>query len=103
MAALFDDAFVGQHQYGTGVAYGGQAVGNGECGAPSHQPLQGLLHQVTEVISVLHGINIKGLQVECHEGIFECSTQMFMHNTAEVKAILSSLKKVKDVKEAGRR
>jgi len=64
---------------------------------------QGLLHQVTEVISVLHGINIKGLQVECHEGIFECSTQMFMHNTAEVKAILSSLKKVKDVKEAGRR
>ena len=63
---------------------------------------QGLLHQITEVISVLHSANIIRLQVNCKSGIFESTIQMFVHGTKEVKGIISSLKKVRDVKEVTR-
>jgi len=63
---------------------------------------KGLLHQITQVISVLHDINIISLHVECKDGIFESSFQMFMHNTKEVKDIVKSIKSLKDVEEVSR-
>lgn len=62
----------------------------------------GLLHKMTEVISQLHEINIRKLEVECNSGIFECTIQMFIHDTKEVDEILSSLRDIQDVKETSR-
>ena len=62
----------------------------------------GLLHKMTQVISQLHGINIRKLEVECENGIFECNIQMFVHNTKEVDETVSSLKDIQDVKEVAR-
>ncbi len=62
----------------------------------------GLLHEITQVISQLHGVNIRKLEIECNDGIFECRIQMFVHDTGEVKDILASLKAIPDVKEAAR-
>jgi GTP pyrophosphokinase len=62
----------------------------------------GLLHKMTQVISHLFGINIRKLEVECDDGIFECTIQMFVHDTKEVDEIISSLREIPDVKEATR-
>ncbi|MBO4674334.1 MAG: bifunctional (p)ppGpp synthetase/guanosine-3',5'-bis(diphosphate) 3'-pyrophosphohydrolase [Bacteroidaceae bacterium] len=62
----------------------------------------GLLHKMTQVISQLHGINIRKLEVECENGIFECNIQMFVHNTKDVDEIITSLLEIQDVKEVAR-
>ena len=62
----------------------------------------GLLHEMTQVISQLHGINIHKLEVECDDGIFECTIQMYVHDTKEVDEIISGLRDIPDVKEASR-
>lgn len=62
----------------------------------------GLLHEITEVISHLHNSNIRKLEIEVNEGIFESIIQMYVHDTDEVKEILTSLKHIQDVKEAAR-
>ncbi|MBR1521573.1 MAG: bifunctional (p)ppGpp synthetase/guanosine-3',5'-bis(diphosphate) 3'-pyrophosphohydrolase [Bacteroidaceae bacterium] len=62
----------------------------------------GLLHEMTQVISQLHGVNIRKLEVECDNGIFECNIQMYVHDTKEVSDILASLRNIPDVKEAAR-
>lgn len=62
----------------------------------------GLLHEMTQVISQLHGINIRKLEVECDDGIFECSIQMYVHDTQEVEATIASLRQIQDVKEVSR-
>ena len=62
----------------------------------------GLLHEMTQVISQLHGVNIRKLEVECDNGIFECNIQMYVHDTKEVSDILASLRHIPDVTEAAR-
>ena len=62
----------------------------------------GLLHEMTQVISVLHGINIRKVEIECDKGIFECNIQMYVHGTKEVDEVLTSLRKIADLKEASR-
>lgn len=62
----------------------------------------GLLHEMTQVISQLHEVNIRKLEVECDNGIFECNIQMYVHDTKEVNDILASLREIPDVKEAAR-
>lgn len=62
----------------------------------------GLLHKMTQVISQLHGINIRKLEVECENGIFECNIQIFVHDTKDVDDIIKSLLEIQDVKEVAR-
>ena len=62
----------------------------------------GLLHEMTQVISMLHGVNIRKLEVECDGGLFECNIQMYVHDTQEVEEIISSLRNIPDLKEATR-
>lgn len=62
----------------------------------------GLLHEMTQVISQLHGLNIRKLSVECADGIFECNIQMYVHDTKEVNELVQSLRDIPDVKEASR-
>lgn len=62
----------------------------------------GLLHEMTQVISQLHGVNIRKLEVSCEDGIFECTIQMYVHDTEEVDEIVGGLREIQDVKEASR-
>lgn len=62
----------------------------------------GLLHEMTQVISQLHGVNIRKLSVECDDGIFECNMQMYVHDTKEVNEVLTSLRNIPHVKAASR-
>ena len=62
----------------------------------------GLLHDMTEVISHLHAVNIRKLEVECADGIFECSMQVYVHDKKDVDDILTSLRGIPDVQEAAR-
>ena len=62
----------------------------------------GLLHEMTQVISMLHGINIRKVEIECDKGIFECNIQMYVHDTKEVDELLTSLRKIANLKEASR-
>lgn len=62
----------------------------------------GLLHKMTEVISQLHEINIRKLEIECEGGIFECTIQMFVHDTKEADEIVKALGDIQDIKEATR-
>lgn len=59
----------------------------------------GILNQITQVISQLHGCNIRGLSVECDQGIFDCHVHLYVHNTRELKDIMLSLKQIPDVDE----
>lgn len=62
----------------------------------------GLIHDITQVISQLHGINIRKLEIETIEGIFEGRIQMFVHDMNEVNEIIKGLREIKDVKEVAR-
>ena len=62
----------------------------------------GLLHEMTQVISQLYGININKLEVECADGLFDCKLQMYVHDTKEVEETLASLRNIPDVKEVSR-
>lgn len=62
----------------------------------------GLLNQITQVISQLHNVNIRRLEIEVKEGIFESKISFFVHDTKEVTDIIYSLKKIPDIKEVAR-
>ncbi|MBR0046688.1 MAG: bifunctional (p)ppGpp synthetase/guanosine-3',5'-bis(diphosphate) 3'-pyrophosphohydrolase [Bacteroidaceae bacterium] len=62
----------------------------------------GLLHEMTQVISQLHGVNIHKLEVTCEDGIFECTIQMVVHDTKETDEIIAGLRVIQDVKEVSR-
>lgn len=62
----------------------------------------GLLNQITQVISQLHNVNIRRLEIEVKEGIFESKISFFVHDTKEVNDIIYSLKKIPDIKEVAR-
>ena len=62
----------------------------------------GLLNQITQVISTLHNVNIRRLEIEVNDGIFESRISFYVHDTKEVKDIIYELKQIPDVKEVSR-
>ncbi len=63
----------------------------------------GLLNQITQVISQLLNVNIRRLEIETNEGIFECNIQVFVHDTTDVDKVIDNLKTIPYVKEIQRR
>lgn len=62
----------------------------------------GLLNQITQVISQLLSVNIRKLEIETKEGLFEGKIYVFVHDTSDVRNIINNLKKIPDIKEVGR-
>ena len=62
----------------------------------------GVLNHITEVIYKLLAVNVRRLEIESNDGIFEATVQLYVHDTQEVKSIIKSLKKISDVKEVTR-
>lgn len=62
----------------------------------------GLLNEVTQVISRQLGVNIRKLNLETNDGIFEGKIQLYVHDVDDVKAICNNLLKVPNIKSVTR-
>lgn len=62
----------------------------------------GLLNQITQVISKLLNVNIRKLEIESDDGLFEGKVQVYVHDTADVEVIINNLKKIPDIKTVAR-
>lgn len=62
----------------------------------------GVLNKITGVISNIHNLNIRRLEVDCNDGLFESKLRLFVHDTKELKDIMNALKKVPNVEEVAR-
>lgn len=62
----------------------------------------GLLNQITQVISKLLNVNIRKLEIESDDGLFEGKVQVYVHDTDDVAVIIDNLKKIPDVKTVAR-
>ena len=62
----------------------------------------GLLNQITQVISKLLNVNIRKLEIESDDGLFEGRVQVYVHDTDDVEVIIDNLKKIPDIKTVAR-
>ena len=63
---------------------------------------KGILLGITKVISEVNDINISSLKVDCKDGLFDCTVQVYVHNRKGARALISALSKVSGVKEVSR-
>lgn len=62
----------------------------------------GLLNEITQVISRQLNVNIRKLDIETNDGIFEGKVQLYVHDVDDVKAITNNLRKIKNIKSVTR-
>lgn len=62
----------------------------------------GLLNEITQVISRQLNVNIRKLDIETNDGIFEGKVQLYVHDVDDVKAITDNLRKIKNIKSVTR-
>jgi len=61
----------------------------------------GMLNEITKVISV-DAVNIKSLNIESSDGIFEGKVSLFVHNVADVQKICSQILKIDGIQSVNR-
>lgn len=62
----------------------------------------GLLNEVTQIISGQLGVNIRKLDLETNDGIFEGKIQLYVHDVDDVKSICNNLLKIPNIKSVTR-
>ena len=62
----------------------------------------GVLNEVTQVISRQLNVNIRKLNIDANDGIFEGKIQLYVHDVDDVRAICNNLKQVQHVKQVAR-
>ena len=62
----------------------------------------GLLNEVTQVISRQMNVNIRKLNIETDDGIFEGKIQLWVHDVEDVKSICNNLKRIDNIKTVNR-
>ena len=62
----------------------------------------GLLNEITKVISHDLQVNMHKLNVECEETLFKCQIQLFVHDVDELRTVILSIRKIKDLKSVAR-
>ena len=62
----------------------------------------GLLNEVTQVISRQMNVNIRKLNIETEDGIFEGKIQLWVHDVEDVKSICNNLKRIQNIKTVNR-
>lgn len=62
----------------------------------------GVLNKVTQIISQQLNVNIRKLNIESTDGIFEGRIQLFVHDIDDVNAICKNLKSVENIKRVTR-
>ena len=62
----------------------------------------GLLNEVTQVISRQLNVNIRNLNIETNDGIFEGRIQLYVHDVDDVRTICNNLKLIQNIKQVSR-
>ncbi|MDD3210315.1 RelA/SpoT family protein [Bacteroides graminisolvens] len=62
----------------------------------------GLLNEITQVISRELNVNIRKLNIETNDGIFEGKIQLYVHDVDDVKKICNNLRKINLIKAVTR-
>ncbi len=62
----------------------------------------GLLNDITQVISRQLNVNIRKVNIETIDGIFEGKVQLYVHDVDDVKELISKLRKIPNIKSVTR-
>lgn len=62
----------------------------------------GVLNEVTRVISRQMNVNIRQLNINATDGIFEGKIQLYVHDVDDVRAICNNLKQIQNIEEVTR-
>jgi len=62
----------------------------------------GMVNEVTNVISKQHSINMRSVQFDTHEGIFEGDLFLYIHNSDDLHHLISRLEKIKGIDRVSR-
>jgi GTP diphosphokinase / guanosine-3',5'-bis(diphosphate) 3'-diphosphatase len=62
----------------------------------------GVLNQVTQILSSQLNVNIRKLQIDTKDGIFEAYIWLYVHDVEDIKIIIDSLRQIKEIKEIQR-
>ena len=62
----------------------------------------GVLNEVTQVISRQLNVNIRKLNIDAIDGIFEGKIQLYVHDVDDVRTICNNLKQLQHIKEVAR-
>lgn len=62
----------------------------------------GLLNDITQVISWQLNVNIRKVNIETVDGIFEGKVQLYVHDVDDVKELISKLRKITNIKSVTR-
>ncbi|MGM9620988.1 MAG: RelA/SpoT family protein [Bacteroidaceae bacterium] len=62
----------------------------------------GVLHQITGVLSQQLNVNIQHLNVDTHDGIFECEIRLGVHDVSDVQDICRDLKRIPEIEDVVR-
>jgi len=62
----------------------------------------GMINDITNIISKQLTINIRSVNIEVHDGIFEGSIDLYVHNTADLNNLILNLSKIKGVDTVNR-
>ncbi len=62
----------------------------------------GMIRDITEVISKQLSVNIRTLNLEVHDEIFEAQVDIYVHNTADLNNLILNLSKIKGIDNVNR-
>ncbi|MBR8705389.1 Guanosine-3',5'-bis(diphosphate) 3'-pyrophosphohydrolase [Bacteroides pyogenes] len=62
----------------------------------------GLLNDITQVISKQMSVNMRKLNIETNDGIFEGKIQLWVHDVEDVRSVCNNLRKIKNIKQVSR-
>ena len=58
---------------------------------------QGIVSELTKIISLEQYINMRSLNFESHDGVFDGNIYLYIHNTSDLSLLIGKLQKVKGV------
>ena len=62
----------------------------------------GVMHQITEVLSRQLNVNMKRLNIEAQDGIFQGEILLEVHDVSDLQTICRDLKKIDEIKDVKR-
>lgn len=62
----------------------------------------GVVNELTTIISKQHNINMRSITLDTHDGIFEGSLELYIHNTGDLNNLIAKLMKIKGMESVER-
>ena len=58
---------------------------------------QGIVSELTKIISLEQNVNMRSVHFESHDGVFDGNIYLYIHNTADLNMLIDKISKVKGV------